>query len=263
MKKIILIVTAVLLLVFSVFIITRQVSTQEMSTSSEDLRSLEIAYLQTAVSPALIEYASIEIAGLENIATSSDEYGAYLNLRVFGGQNLKNNGVRSEISIDYPYKEKDTIRYTWQFKIPDTFPYDRPQNRWWIFADWHDQPDRNKGEIDWGDHPARSAPIIFGYGNLDGRDVLGFSYGLTSQPIGTIPFERGMWNTVSITVTWSQGTDGKADVYFNNSTQPVYSVTGPNMHNGFQHYLKLGQYRDRDIATDNTVSIKNVTIEHL
>jgi len=40
-------------------------------------------------------------------------------------------------------------------------------------------------------------------------------------------------------------------------------TTGPNMHNGYQHYLKLGMYRHPAIATENRLDIRDVSIEQL
>ena len=35
------------------------------------------------------------------------------------------------------------------------------------------------------------------------------------------------------------------------------------MHNGFQHYLKLGMYRHPKISTENRLDIRDVLIEKL
>ena len=35
------------------------------------------------------------------------------------------------------------------------------------------------------------------------------------------------------------------------------------MHNGYQHYLKLGMYRHPAIATENRLDIRDVSIEQL
>jgi hypothetical protein len=52
-------------------------------------------------------------------------------------------------------------------------------------------------------------------------------------------------------------------VYFDGSTKPVISTTGPNMVNAVQHYMKIGMYRNRDIETNNTVHIKDIGIEKI
>jgi len=242
--------------------------TVENQTSSTDLRVLEISYLKTAVAPDLIPYANIEIAGIENLATSSDSGKEYLKLRVYGGQPKKNNGIRSEVSIDYPYKEGDTVEYSWQFRIPENFQSDAANgNRWWVFADWHDQPDKNKGET-WDTYTAHSAPIIFGYGYLNGKDQLSLSTGIDGSekgivPRGLIPITKNTWHTVRMVVKWSQKENGSVKVYFDGATSPTISTTGPNMLNAYQHYMKVGQYRNPDIETDNTINLRNITIKKI
>ena len=230
--------------------------------SDSALRQLELSYLRTVVDESLTPYSSIELAGIENIATSSEDGTPYLILKLFPGQQKKNNGIRSEVSIDYPYVVGDTITYSWQFRIPENFPSDAPQNRWWVLADWHDQPDLNKGET-WGTYSGvgQSAPIIFGYGVMNGQDTVGFSYGHDPvKPIGFFPITKGSWHTITMTVRWSQGEDGAARVFVDGKKEPEFAVHGPNMHNMFQHYMKVGMYRHPDIATENTINLRNIKI---
>jgi hypothetical protein len=214
-------------------------------------RALELSYLRAAVAPAVLDYAQIEVPGIEHIRIAEVDGRPCLGLRVFHGQRLKNNGVRAELSLDYPYRVGDTVRYQWRFCMPADFGGDAPANRWWVLADWHDQPDRDHGET-WDGFPARSAPIIIGYGQLDGHDVLGLSYGSPDpRLIATIPFTRGVWHSVTALIAWSRGPDGRAEIGLDGA--PALSGSGPNMHNDFQHYLKIGQYRHPDIAGDDWI----------
>ena len=146
-------------------------------------------------------------------------------------------------------------------------PSDAPQNRWWLFADWHVQPDTSKGES-WDNFPSYSSPILVGYGNLDGKDMISISTGIDGSkegiiPRGLIPFTREVWHTIRMVVKWSQKDNGEVNVYFDGSTKPVVSTTGPNMVNAVQHYMKIGMYRNRDIETNNTVHIKDIRIEKI
>jgi hypothetical protein len=59
------------------------------------------------------------------------------------------------------------------------------------------------------------------------------------------------------------GAEGKVAVFLDGSKEAVVTGTGPNMHNGYQHYLKLGMYRHPEIATENRVAIRDVSIEKL
>ena len=223
-------------------------------------RELELSYLRPVVAADLLDYALIEVPALDNVKLVPDGGDGYLGLRTYGGQPLKNNGVRAEISIDYPYHEGDTLTYSWKLMLPDNFPSDAPQNRWWVFADWHDQPNRDRGET-WDNFPRRSAPIILGYGQIDGRDLLSLSYGSPDpKPVGLIPFTRGRWHDISVQITFSRGPGGRAAVYLDHAATPVQQASGPNMHNDFQHYLKVGTYRDPDIRGDAWVYLDAITI---
>ena len=44
------------------------------------------------------------------------------------------------------------------------------------------------------------------------------------------------------------------------SIKPAAVLDGPNMHNDYQHYLKLGMYRHPDIATANSIFIDDISI---
>jgi len=167
------------------------------SADKAQLRELELTYLRAAVAPDITDFAGLEIATIEQLRLAEEGGRRCLGLRVFPGQPLKNGGVRAEISLDVPYHIGDTVEYEWSFFIPDNFPSDAPQNRWWVLADWHDQPDRNRGES-WDGFPIRSAPIILGYGQIDGQDLIGLSYGSPDPlPVSTFPVQRGRWHVTA------------------------------------------------------------------
>jgi hypothetical protein len=72
--------------------------------------------------------------------------------------------------------------------------------------------------------------------------------------------ERGKWHSITVVIHWSRGSAGKASVFLDDLTKPAGLAEGPNMHNDFQHYLKLGMYRHPDINTDNWIYIDGVQI---
>lgn len=273
MKKMLYVLIGLLIVVAVIFIIasiSKQNTTGDESGSTvsnlspEESRSLEEAYLRYAIHPSLLPYAHIEVASLSNIATGTDAFGTYLTLRLLTDQVLKNNGERSEISIDFPYVENDTIEYTWSFMIPTDFISDAPANRWWLIADWHDQPNPALGET-WDTYETKSTPIIFGYGNIDGSDLFTLSTGSwrTEQgiePRGAASVTRGVWHSVRMVVHWSQQETGRVTVYLDNAKEPTFDVRGQNMVNSYQHYMKIGQYRHQDINTENAIFIKDVSI---
>ncbi len=225
-----------------------------------NLRDLEVSYLKAAVAPDVIEFAHIEIPGLEHIRIAGDPAKPYLGLRTFGGQKLKNNGVRAEVSIDYPFAAGDTVTYSWRFMIDQSFVSDAPRNRWWVFADWHDQPDRNRGET-WDGFPSRSAPIGIGYGVIDGEDRLALFYGSpTSSTVGMAGFKRGVWHAVKMVISWGHGPEARARLYLDDMATPKVEAKGANMHNDFQHFFKVGSYRHREIQGDTWVYLSDVRI---
>jgi hypothetical protein len=45
------------------------------------------------------------------------------------------------------------------------------------------------------------------------------------------------------------------------SPTAVAAGSGPNMHNDFQHYLKVGMYRHREIQGDNWIYLRDIAIK--
>ena len=230
------------------------------SRSAQDLRELELTYLRAAVATDLLPFATIEIPAIENIRQGSDAQGSRLEFRTYFGQPLKNGGVRAEVSVDYPYKEGDTVRYSWRMMLPTDFPSDAPNNRWWLVAQWHDQPDRTHGET-WNGYPGHSPPVGLGYGRISGQDQLSLLYGAPNPgPAGLIPISRGVWHNIDVEITWSRGANGHVKVFVDGATTPVREASGANMYNAFQHYMKLGMYRHPDIRGDAWIYISGVRI---
>lgn len=225
----------------------------------------EVELLSKVVTPDLLPYAHVEVASRESIAIVDDG----LELKLFPGQPKVNNGIRAEVSVDFPFVDGDTVRYEWSLWLPGDFTPD-PSNRWWVFADFHDQPDRTKGET-WDGFPANSAPLILGYGHVQAgfedqgfsiketSDVLSVTYGTDHRPIALVPFTRDVWHRVRLDVTWSQSMTGALTMTFDGAK--VVSARGPNMLNAFQHYFKAGMYRDPGIGSFNRVRLSDVQIK--
>jgi Polysaccharide lyase len=228
---------------------------------AQSLRELELSYLRAAVAEPLLEFANIEIPALEHIRIGRDAEGSHLELRTYHGQRKKNNGVRAEVSIDLPHAEGDTLRYRWRFRIPRDFESDAPRNLWWLFGSWHDQPNRDQGET-WPGFPSRSPPLALGYGVIGGQDLLTLVYGAPGPTTrGTLTFTRGEWHQVELTVKWSRGADGRASLTIDGGA--AIEARGPNMHNAFRHYMKLGSYRHPEIRGDAWVSLRQIEIRRL
>lgn len=168
------------------------------------------------------------------------------------------NGIRSEAAIDFPFVEGDTVRYAWEMRMPAGSKGDAPLNRWWLLAQWHDQPDRRIGQK-WSDLPGRSPPVSI---YLEERPE-GLGIGVHMNEGGNRSWARlplGEWLAMSATFHWSRGDDG--EVVFAVANHPEFSVTvrGPNMNNSYQHYFKFGQYRHPKITTESSVSFRDIRI---
>lgn len=108
----------------------------------ENLQSLELQYLSSVVPEALLEYSHLEIAAREAVRINDEAGKQSLELSLSPEHGCKNRGNRAEVSVDFPFTQGETVRYEWQFMLPNEFPSDAPRNRWWLIAQWHDQPDR-------------------------------------------------------------------------------------------------------------------------
>jgi hypothetical protein len=209
---------------------------------------------------SLLEYAHLDVGSVKSIAIEGEEENQHLGLHLFPGQSKVHGGIRAEISVGYPFQQGETVRYSWRFMLPKDFVSDAPKNRWWIIGQWHDQPDRARGET-WDRFPSKSPPVLLALGELDGKLGIGITYGPDhSQQHGPVFIEPGKWHEIAVEIHWSRNDEGKATVFLDDMTRPVATCSGPNLHNDFQHYLKIGMYRHPDIATDNWIYLDDLRI---
>lgn len=215
------------------------------------------------------ELVHLEVLYRDSITLLSDQDGDYVGFTLFPLQPKLNYGIRSEISVDYPFSEGDTLRYSWSFMIPEDFIYDMPEPQWWVVGQWHDQPDIARGET-WDNYPGNSPPVSFYLGMLEGQFYLGFTYGFNPVTMEyyhlnkeeLILLEPGTWLRLSTVISWSR-TEGSVRVYLDDQKEPYINKKAANMLNQYQHYLKLGQYRHPDISSSNTVYYRDLFIEEL
>lgn len=229
-------------------------------TSSE--RSLIEKHLRQVMPKSLVAISTVDLLGQESIEIKKQGGRSFLEMRVFRGQTKVSNGIRSEISINYPFQNGDTVIYQWDFRIEKDFRSDAPKNRFWIFGQLHDQPDQRKGET-WRNFPKLSPPISINYGMLGQTDYIGLIYGSPKMSlIEKAPIKRDTWHRIKLVIKWSTGENGTAKAFLDGRTTPFASAKGRNMHNDYQHYFKLGMYRHKAIASDNAIHIDNVSIRH-
>jgi hypothetical protein len=77
--------------------------------------------------------------------------------------------------------------------------------------------------------------------------------------MGTFPISRNVWHDIAVEITWSRGGSGRARVFLDNATASVREARGTNMHNAFQHYMKLGMYRNAEIRGDTWVQLGDIS----
>ena len=229
-----------------------------------DSRQLDLKYLPTVLPETLLEYARLEVASEKNVAVRTDGPNRCLGLHISPDQAMVHGGMRAEISVDFPFVQGDTIRYSWRFMLPENFIADPPLNRWWLIGQWHDKPNEKLGES-WKDFPSRSPPVALKIVELNGRIGVSLVYGPTDAPqhqrcSEPVFLERGKWYRIGVSIHWSRGADGAVSVFLDGNTRAAMSAEGPNMNNDFQHYLKLGMYRHPDIRTDNWIFIDRIEI---
>lgn len=145
------------------------------SPSLAENEALKNHLLAPLIPAELLSYSDFQIPARENVEVISDGTHDFVEPRMLPGQNLTNGGDRAEISVDYPFLEGDTVSYQWQVRLPSDSQAD-PQSRWWILAQWHDQPDRRIGET-WAEFTLRSPPIAMIYDTIEGQESIALYYG--------------------------------------------------------------------------------------
>jgi len=63
---------------------------------------------------------------------------------------------------------------------------------------------------------------------------------------------------LAVEIEWSTSSNGRIQVFVNDAAVPVREARGRNMHNDFQHYMKLGGYRHPDIRGDAWIQIADI-----
>jgi hypothetical protein len=199
---------------------------------------------------------SIEAENCRDILIHQHEVGFHLS-----ADTLKmHQGIRSEIALQYPFKEGEKVSYAFELMLPKDFKPDATKNRWWIVAQWHDQPDPRINET-WAKFPKNSPPVSIYIEERNGVAGIGIGV-LNSRQQAWFPFTLGEWLSVDVSLEWSRQPDGKVTFEVSGHPEMYRELTGVNMHNAYQHYFKLGQYRHPEIKTDNIVYFRNVKIHH-
>ncbi len=140
--------------------------------------------------------------------------------------------------------------------IPPGFPSDAPKNRWCLIGQWHDQPDPTKGET-WDGFPSRSPTVLIGIGELDGKPASGSNTRRSLEEVRSRLSPTREMAFLSAVIRWSQQDDGQATIYFDEIAEPIAVLQGPNLHNGYQHFLKLASIAiPKSRPTTRSISIR-------
>jgi hypothetical protein len=205
----------------------------------------------------LVPWLNLEIPACGNIHVGVGYAGFVLD-----EQNDKlHDGIRSEIAIDYPFVEGDTIEYRWSILVPSAAAPGGDASQWWLIAQWHDQPDFRLGET-WAMLKAQPPPVAVFVENRNGATGIGL-YGLPGKRISWAPVPTDVWLDLSVVVHWR--TTGDGSVHFSVDGHPEFDVTttGRNMLNGYRHYFKVGQYRAPTIRQYSVLYVRNVRFRKL
>lgn len=221
----------------------------------------EQTVLLNAVSPDTLPYARFD-ATTDNMSIGSDLYGKHLALQVSNLQVIKNSGVNSEIVIDYPYVEGDTVKYSWRMMIPALMPAD-PENRWWLVARWVPQANLKMGEKQ-ESYEALNPSIMLTYKMPENRDTFALGYGVPDTILtDAFSVTRNEWVKVDLVVTWSTTASGKAELFINNSRLSATEVRGRNMYGKYYNLFRIGIFRSPKIPGTASVLYGDINVEHV
>lgn len=212
--------------------------------------------------PIIFITSALDIPHLKGITSLEAVFGqtlfveeGYVKFKISNHQDVIYNGIRSEVAIDFPFTVGEEVIYNFEMFLSENFTSD-PKGRWSILAQWHDQPDPSKGEK-WLNFPARS-PLVYIFDIIkDGEQRFGIKYG---NDLVYIPIELGKWNFFSFHFKWSPESDGLLKFKMNDIE---YVFRGANMHNNYQHYLKIGLYRHPSIVGSNYIYFRKLKLVNL
>jgi len=209
------------------------------------------------INKELVPFLNLEIPSCANIYLADGYVGFVLN-----EQNERlNNGIRSEISIDYPFAEGDTIEYRWSIMVPSKNEPGGETSQWWLIAQWHDQPNPKFGET-WATFKSQPPPVAIYIENRGGSVGIGLQ-GIQGKKITWAPVPTDIWLNLSVKIHWSTLNNGSVNFSVDDHPELDAKFVGRNMLNSYQHYFKAGQYRAPRINKYSKIYIKNVRFRKL
>lgn len=153
-------------------------------------------------------------------------------------------GERSELAFFSPYQIGDTVTYNFTFQLRKSSAFSVGWSCGWVlFAQWHDQPVKNRGET-WATFPKNSPPFSYQLFFEDGLRV-----GIVARNSQFMfPVELEMPVSCSTTVTWQYPEDGNVKGFCTQGDNTyAFEFNDVVMLNDYYHYFKFGLYRKRTI----------------
>lgn len=200
----------------------------------------------------LVPYLSLEIPTCRNVHLADGSVGFVL----LEDSPQLNNGVRSEIAINYPFQEGDLVEYQWSMMLPGRDAPGGATRDWWLVAQWHDQPDPRLGET-WQMLKPQPPPVAVVVERRGGVLGIGLN-GPGGVRVNWTPVPTDVWLDIRMMIRWSRAADGSAHLSVSGRSEIDLQYLGRTMLNGYQHYFKAGQYRAPHIRRSSIVYLKNV-----
>ena len=168
----------------------------------------------------LRDYFGIEIPHKKNVIIRRDCVGFFLDKDT----PMLNYGRRSEVAFDFPFQSGDTILYSWKIKIPKNFALGNFKKNSWILGQWHDQPNKDKGET-WENFPPNNPAFFYQLRVISGELYLAPTL-MQTEPMANqlIPLRPNKWLKVSTKIKWSLKTDGEINIFVDERKSPHASL---------------------------------------
>jgi hypothetical protein len=210
-----------------------------------------------AVEQRLIPYMHLEIPSCNHVQLH-DGHASFI---LTDQDSMINNGVRSEFTFDYPFREGDMIEYRWAMMLPSVNTPGSRAARWWVVAQWHDQPNPRLGET-WPTFRPKPPPVAIFVEQRQGVIGIGIQDEHAIKHSWS-PVPLDVWLDVSVVIHWSTRTNGWALMTVNGQRRFPHRYDGRTMLNNYQHFLKLGQYRAPGVGSRSVVNMKAVQIQKI
>jgi len=214
-----------------------------------------------SVTPDELRLDRANAKSFQLIGSKKDPENRFARFTLNKGDLLK-GGTRSEMVIieDKNSKHRDAY-YSWRMRLEKGYP---AINRWQLFAQWHDQPDKKHG-MTWSTKPETFPPISLRCQNLN-------LYLQVNKPHVNkwftgpmVPIQPDQWVNVFFHIHWSQKKDGFIEAWVND--QPLTPSNGtdhkfytPTLYNSTGNFLKIGNYRHNLIEGSTSIDVDDIHI---